>query len=196
MKGAKIIDFVVNRDGSVTLSYTVNGESRRIIYAVQKDGGYRFEYIDGDGRSRVENYAGANGNRERRDGPRRDQQGDGKRIPWIVQHAGEMDGDRDGVLTQTETEAEIERAFKAYDRNGDGKIDASETEAGNVRSALGGFVRQHFAEIDSDTGGSLSKAELAATVMKMFGRADRDGDGKLSKDETKEATPLERPKKQ
>lgn len=208
LRGAKITDFILNKDGSVLLTYTVNGETRKIIYAVQKDGSYRFEFIDGNGKSQVKNYSGQNrgggeGNRPPRDDreprgnqPRRDEQLNGeKRIPWIIQHASEMDANRDGELTKAELVAETEKSFNAYDKNGDGKIEDSEVQSGNVRSALGGFVKQHQKEIDANSDGFLTKEELFNVVNRMFSRADQNSDGKLSKEETKDATPLERPKK-
>lgn len=208
LRGAKITDFVQNNDGSITLTYTVYGETHKIIYAVQKDGSYRFEFVDGNGKSQVENYSGQNrgggenrrndGNRPPRDDrePRRNEPPQGeKRIPWIIQHASEMDANKDSELTKAELNAEAEKVFSAYDTNRSGKIENDEVQNGNVRSALGGFVKQHRDEIDSNSDSAITKDELLNVVMRMFSRADKDGDGKLSKEETKDSTPLERPKK-
>ncbi|HRH40222.1 MAG TPA: YHYH protein [Pyrinomonadaceae bacterium] len=215
LRGAKITDFILNKDGSITLTYTVSGETRKIVYAVQKDGSYRFEFVDGNGKSQVENYSGQNrggggenrpprdGNRPPRDDrdprgsqPRRDEPQNGeKRIPWIIQHASEMDANHDGELTKAELLAEVDKAFSGYDSNKSGKIESDEVQNNNVRSALGGFVKQHRDEIDANHDSAITKDELLNVVMRMFSRADQDSDGKLSKEETKDATPLERPKK-
>lgn len=209
LRGAKITDFVQNNDGSITLTYTISGETRKVIYAAQKDGSYRFEFIDGNGKSQVENYSGQNRgggggeNRPPRDDreprgnqPRRDEPQNGeKRIPWIIQHASEMDANRDGELTKAELLAEVEKAFSGYDSNKSGKVESDEVQNNNVRSALGGFVKQHRDEIDANHDSAITKDELLNVVTRMFSRADQDSDGKLSKEETKDATPLERPKK-
>ncbi|MBS1797044.1 MAG: YHYH protein [Acidobacteria bacterium] len=193
LRGARITGFVLNKDGSVDLTYTVDGETRRINYAVQKDGGYRFEFIDGKGKSTVENYSRSDRRRDE-NRPPRESNGE-KRIPWIVQHASEMDTNGDGALTRAELNAEADKTFAAYDKNRNGRLEADEVQTGEVRSAMGGFVRQHAKELDANSDSSITKEELLAVVTRMFDKADRDGDGKLSKEETKDAQPLDRPRK-
>lgn len=201
LRGAKITDYVQNKDGSITLTYTINGETRKVIYAVQKDGSYRFEFIDSKGTSRVEDFSGQNRgggeSRPPRDAgeTRQNEPPSGEqRVPWIIQHALEMDANHDGILTKDEINPEIDKVFAGYDANKNGKIERDEVQNGNVRSALGGFVKQHKDEVDANHDAAFTKDELLTVVMRMFIRADKDGDGKLSKDETKDATPLQRPK--
>ncbi|MFO0954684.1 MAG: YHYH protein [Isosphaeraceae bacterium] len=106
---------------------------------------------------------------------------DPNRRPWIQVHAAEMDADRDGTLTRVEILAEADRTFAGYDGNGDGKLSRDEYETGGgVRSAMGGFIRQHSAELDADGDGAITREEVRANATRMFDRADRDQDGKLS----------------
>jgi len=194
LRGAKISNFVVNKDGSIDLTYTVNSEMLRINYKIQKDGSYRFEFFDSTGKSRVENFSGnVRGGGE--EPPVREDNPGENRVPWIIQHANEMDSNKDGSLTRAEMNGEINGTFLKYDVNGNGKLESGEVQNGNVRSPLGGFVKQHAKEIDSDSNSLITPEELTATVSRMFDRADRDRNGILSKDELGDATPLDAPRK-
>jgi hypothetical protein len=96
-------------------------------------------------------------------------------------HTSEVDANRDGALARAELMAEVDRVFAGYDVDGDGKITREEYERlGGVRSAMGGFVRQHAQETDSDGNISLTREDLVGTATRMFDRADQDGDGSLA----------------
>jgi len=101
-------------------------------------------------------------------------QGGGERKPWIANHFDELDSNRDGKISRTEMTAEGTKAFTAYDRNRDGRISSDESSRGGARTALGGFVRQHAAELDQNQDRSISSAELQTFVLRMFSKADRD----------------------
>ncbi len=136
------------------------------------------------------------GGRPPRGGPSPD---DPNRRPWIEDHLAEMDKDADGVLTRKEMEAEVAQTFAGYDRDADGRIAVAERDAaGGVRSAMGGFVKQHWKECDSDGDDALSLGELSAVAMSMFSKADRDGDGRVGGPPADAAEPapgrVERPK--
>ena len=101
-------------------------------------------------------------------------------------HAKELDADGDGIVTREEMTAEVEKTFAGCDRNQDGKLAADEYGGpGGVRSAMGGFVKQHAQEIDADGDGAITKDELQSIALRMFDKADPNRDGKLSPDEIK-----------
>lgn len=115
---------------------------------------------------------------------------DPNRRPWIQVHAAEMDANHDGKLTRQELTAETTRTFAGYDRDNDGKLSREEYEgARGVRSAMGGFVKQHANEIDANGDGVISRDELRATATRMFDRADRNHDGTLTADELNAPAP-------
>jgi arylsulfatase A-like enzyme len=117
-------------------------------------------------------------------GPRGPQPGDGPRQPWIVVHAEEVDLNEDGIISRDEIVGEAENAFGGYDGNDDGTLSETELNAkGNVRSAMGGFIRGHAKELDRDGDGVLSRKEVVDNAMKMFGHIDSDADGKITQSE-------------
>lgn len=116
------------------------------------------------------------------------------RRPWIEVHASEMDTDGNGVLTTAEVEAESEKAFAAYDPDQDGQVLLTDLAEGRpVRSAMGGFIREHREELDRDQNGSLSRDEVLQKALRMFGKADTDQDGRItiSKTDPQDASPAD-----
>ena len=120
-------------------------------------------------------------------GPRRDEAQAGQpRQPWLRVHAKEMDQDADGVLTRAEVDAEVQRTMGSLDANADGVIALAERRGGpGGGSAMGGFVDQHWDEVDANSDGRVSKEELADVATRMFRRGDADGDGRVSEAELK-----------
>ena len=92
------------------------------------------------------------------------------RKPWMENHISELDSDRNGSVSREEMTSEAEKVFRGYDVDGDGKITEKEAEAGEgkVRSAMAGFLRQHFPELDVDGNGSVSLGELKEAAVKMW----------------------------
>jgi arylsulfatase A len=114
------------------------------------------------------------------------------RRPWVEVHASEMDTDGDGILTTAEVKAESEKAFAAYDLDEDGQVSLKDLAEGRpVRSAMGGFIREHREELDRDQNGSLSQDEVRQNALRMFGKADTDRDGRItiSKTDPQDALP-------
>ena len=71
-----------------------------------------------------------------------------------------------------------------YDKDKSGKLTRDEYEGfGGVRSAMGGFVKQHAQEIDADDDGIITKNELTGMAIRMFDKADANRDTKLMADE-------------
>ena len=130
---------------------------------------------DRGGRPRPDGQAG---------GPRGPQSGDGPRQPWILVHAVEVDLNEDGIISRDEIVGEAEKAFGGYDANKDGELSEAELNAkGNVRSAMGGFIRGHAKELDRDEDGVLTRKETVDNATRMFARIDSNGDGKITKTE-------------
>ena len=98
------------------------------------------------------------------------------RKPWIENHLAEMDGNQDGKLSREEMMTEVSKTFSGYDADGDGKITQVEANGPGVRSAMAGFLKQHFTEVDADGSGSISLEELKAVAMKMWQKYSR-GEG-------------------
>ena len=132
------------------------------------------------------------GGRQPGPGPRGRSASNSTRRPWIEVHAAEMDADQDHVLTAAELLAESERAFVAYAGRPDQRIAINDlAQRANVRSAMGGFIREHREELDRDRDGSISRDEVVQTARRMFDKADPDGDGRIpipSRDETQPGT--------
>jgi hypothetical protein len=192
LRGARITGFAVQEKGGYEVSYDLRGQTYRVAYAPQGTG-WEFEYLSPDGSVRREAFNGERrgGGGDERPAPpvkgERGKRGEGRkapkqetaagaRQPWILVHAQEMDSDHDGKLSRAEVAAEVAKTFAGYDREGNGKVTlAALAKADPVRSALGGFVRQHATEIDADHDGAITAAELSAVVLRMFDRAARDG---------------------
>ena len=185
LPGARVTTFTPGKDGrSWTLEYELQGKTGRVAYSIADDGSYRFVFTDPGGAKREQIYrpgeAREGTQREPREQARADE---GARKPWIEQHLAELDGDGDGKLARAELDADVQRTFDGYDRDRDGRISAEERDGGAVRSSLGGFVREHWSELDADADGALTRAELAALAHSMFEKADRDGDGSVTAEE-------------
>jgi hypothetical protein len=166
------------------------------------NGTVKFDYVDGRGQVRSETYSPRRGGGggpppderkgkkgkggERPPGGKGEAKGgDPNRQPWMKVHAKEMDADKDGTLTREELTAEVGKVFQGYDRNHDGKLSSDEYSGpGGVRSAMGGFVKQHASELDVDGDGFITLKEMQATATRMFDKTDANHDGKLSPEET------------
>ena len=64
--------------------------------------------------------------------------------------------------------AEVNKTFTGYDVDRNGQISQDEGNGPGIRSAMAGFVKQHFTEVDKDGNGSISLDELKALAMKMW----------------------------
>jgi Ca2+-binding EF-hand superfamily protein len=129
---------------------------------------------------------GGPGGPDKRGGP---QPGDGPRQPWILVHADEVDVNNDKIVSREEIVGEATRAFAGYDANTDGKLTQDEYSGrgGGSRSAMGGFIRGHAKELDRDSDGILTRAEVVGNAERMFGKMDTDQDNKISAEEMEAA---------
>jgi len=143
----------------------------------------------GGGKRGGQNRPGGNRPQGQAGGSRGPQPGNGPRQPWILVHAEEVDLNEDGIISRDEIVGEAKRAFGGYDQNNDDKLVESELNSkGNVRSAMGGFIRGHASELDRDRDGFISKDEVLNNAIRMFDRVDRNSDGKVTKNELQSAT--------
>lgn len=114
-------------------------------------------------------------------GPRGLQPGDGPRQPWILVHASEIDLNKDDIISRDEIVGETDQAFGGYDTDQNDELSDSELNAkGNVRSAMGGFLRGHAKELDRNNDGVLTRKEVVDNATKMFAKIDSNTDGKIT----------------
>jgi len=179
LPGAKITGFEMSADKKkYQLEYVQNGKKGSVSYEILSGGNVQFSFKNPDGTTSESNgktgRTGGGGNRPRApDGKQRGggppMEGNGQpRKPWIENHLTEMDGNRDGKLSQEEMMAEVNETFTGYDADRNGQISQSEANGPGVRSAMAGFVKQHFAEVDKDANGAISLEELKSLAMKMW----------------------------
>lgn len=199
LRGATVTGFERSDDGkSITVTYELRGRTGTVRYTQQADGSVNFVFTTPDGATTQQTYRRDNRSR----GNRRDQVEEplptpapatpagtdptGQQ-PWLVAHFSELDADHDGAIAQTELDGECTRTLGGYDKNGDGRVSLAERDApGGVRSAMGGFVKQHWQEVDADGDDVVTAAEIRATAQRMFDRADRDRDGRATAEETQD----------
>jgi len=186
LRGAKITDFqTLEKAKSYSLTYTIDGETRKVNYQIQSDGSVKFDFVDGTGKVTSETYRSRPG--DRRGGQR---QGggnlgppDGPRKPWFVDHAKGLDANGDGMVTKDEVVEQCKTAFKEYAAGADHvRVDELPNKR-TVRNEVGGFMKVHAKELDQNQDGKVTEAETIETMMRMFSKQDRNSDGKLSGDE-------------
>lgn len=109
----------------------------------------------------------------------------GPRMPWLAAHFDELDANKDGILTAEELKAEVDRVFKLFDKNGDGKLTKDEYDVPrpDVKSPIAGFIRAHAEEIDANRDGVITREEVQAVMSRMFEKADRKRTGKITREE-------------
>ena len=61
LRGAKITAFEQPKPGAYSLTYTLDGETRKVDYTVQADGSTKFDYVDGRGQTTTETYGAPRG---------------------------------------------------------------------------------------------------------------------------------------
>ncbi|MBL8755751.1 MAG: metallophosphoesterase [Planctomycetes bacterium] len=192
LRGAVVTGFTRSEDGKTcTLRYEQRGRTGTVEYSERDDGSVHFVFTTPDGTRTEQTYRRdqrPRGDRREVEQPRpRAQQPAPARTeanarqPWLAAHFAELDGDRDAVLTRVEVESECNRTLAGFDRDGDRRIVVAERDAaGAGRSALGGFVRQHWQEVDADGDDVVTGDEVRANTLRMFQRADRDRDERLT----------------
>lgn len=128
-----------------------------------------------------------------------DRNGDGKltrdELPERLRSAFDtIDGDKDGILTQSELTAFVEKSEAEQRKEEEKRLEAARrtpepTAPPTPRLAQGGGGRPLsplMAALDTDKDGTISAAEIAAASAALK-TLDKDGDGKISAEELRPA---------
>ena len=109
----------------------------------------------------------------------------------LVEMFDQIDTDKDGKLSMAELEAHRAAEFKAADTNADGALDATELaarELARFQEKLADRTQEMIDNKDNDGNGSLSADEIGkGPAEDHFARIDTDNDGMISKDEAQAA---------
>ena len=106
--------------------------------------------------------------------------------PWLLEHAAELDVNGDGAVSKKEMLDEAEKAFGLYDQDNDGELAPSELKGrGIAKSTMGGFIKLHAEELDTNNDGTITQKEMLDETAKLFDKSDKNRDGKVdAKDES------------
>jgi hypothetical protein len=102
--------------------------------------------------------------------------------PWQIRFDA-MDANRDGRVTLDEARAHAEKAFKAMDKDGDGKLSPREFVAAHTPASVNGVIpptaarataeaKYTFSTLDTNHDGTLDLDEWKAAVDANFAKAD------------------------
>ncbi|MFC1467703.1 SUMF1/EgtB/PvdO family nonheme iron enzyme [Verrucomicrobiota bacterium] len=101
--------------------------------------------------------------------------------PWLLEHASELDVNNDGAVARVEMLNEAGKAFGLYDQNQDDELTGPELKGkGMARSAMGGFIKLHARELDSDGDGIITRSEMMNETEALFDKSDKNRDGKVN----------------
>ena len=99
-----------------------------------------------------------------------------------------IDADKDGKVTQDEMAAHRAAEFAAADTNSDGALSAEELQAKMMSEMMARHSARMIENMDNDGNGSLSADEMGKGPMAdHFARIDTDNDGAISKEEVQAA---------
>ncbi|MDP3195018.1 EF-hand domain-containing protein [Tabrizicola sp.] len=102
-----------------------------------------------------------------------------------------IDADSDGKVTLAELEAHRKAEFAAADTNGDGALSPEELSAhqmARIQARMAERTQAMIDNMDNDGNGSLSEDEMGqGPGERHFARLDTDNDGAISKAEAEEA---------
>ena len=111
--------------------------------------------------------------------------------PKLLDLFDEIDTDKDGKLSLAELEAHRAAEFAASDTNGDGALDAAEIAArmmARFQEKLADKAQHMIDNRDNDGNGTISADEMGkGPAEDHFARIDTDNDGAISKEEAEAA---------
>ncbi|MFM7335716.1 MAG: EF-hand domain-containing protein [Tabrizicola sp.] len=111
------------------------------------------------------------------------------RGPMLLEMFDAIDTNTDGKVTQDELAAHRAAEFAAADTNSDGALSAEELQAHMMAQMLARRSAQMIENMDDDGNGSLSVEEMGEGPMAdHFARIDTDNDGAISKEEAQAAS--------
>jgi len=200
------VNYTLLDEGKVRFDFTdTDGKTTTETYEPRSNrqggGGNREARPQERERNREGRQGGGGGrgrNNDRASNDQRPQQ-DEQRVPWILAHAVEMDTDKDEYLSSPEVEAQIAITLKSLDTNKDNSITKKEAETRSANRTgglpMGGFVKQHYDELDKNSDERISGDELSSSFLRMFDRADDDGDKKIGPIDPSLSVQKERPQR-
>lgn len=109
----------------------------------------------------------------------------------LTQMFDAIDADSDGKVTLAELQAHRKAEFAAADTNGDGALSPEELSAhqmAKIQARMAERTEAMLDNMDNDGNGSLSEDEMGqGPGERHFARLDTDNDGAISKAEAEEA---------
>lgn len=93
-----------------------------------------------------------------------------------------MDANGDGKVTKDEIMPRLTKRFDRVDANNDGQVTKAEVGE-HVRKRVERRVGHMFERFDPNADGIMTKAELQSQVDKHFARLDTDKNGEVSREE-------------
>lgn len=189
LRGAKIIGFQKRSNNAYQLRYEIRGETHTINYAIQPNGEYLFEFVAPDGAKRTETYRPST-NQRRGDGagggrggaPKAPDAGTPRR-PWILEHAPEIDTNKDKLATLIELNELINAAWKEVAGTSKSMTIDQLKAARPARNVVGGYLKGHAAEFDADADGTVTLQEILDEFASLLHKADKNHDHALSPEE-------------
>jgi hypothetical protein len=110
------------------------------------------------------------------------------RGPMMLEMFDTIDANKDRKVTQDELAAHRAAEFAAADTNSDGALSAEELQAHMLAQMLARHSARMIDNMDDDGNGTLSVEEMGEGPMgEHFARIDTDNDGAISKDEAQAA---------
>lgn len=197
------VNYTLLDEGRVQFEFIdTNGETKTETY----EPGARGHQDRGGADVQEERRAPRGRNREGRQSGGRDRAsneprllGSEGRVPWILAHSVEMDTNKDEYLSRSKIEAQIAITLESLDANRDSGISRKEADKRPANRPgglpMGGFVKQHYHELDKNSDESISSDELSSSFLRMFDKADVDGDGRIGPIDPSLSVRQERPQR-
>lgn len=104
----------------------------------------------------------------------------GEAASWVTNHAGELDTNGDGSVSQNELMSQARMAFNAFDANQNGVLSSAEYEGKNPRMAVAEFLTSNTAAVDANSDFIITAREFASALRVAFDQADSDKDGYIA----------------
>lgn len=153
LPGAKITKFVELPGGGHELTYEVDGRPGYVRYRILDGGSVQFTFVDPAGHSSEATYAPG------RRPPQGGADGGRRPPPPPPRPAGPRPG--------------------GGRRGPEGRPEGPPPAPGAAAPARKPWIAEHFAELDADGDGRLTRTEMLAEAARTFAAYDTDGDGRL-----------------
>ena len=98
---------------------------------------------------------------------------------WVTDHAGELDTNDDGAVSQNELMSQARMAFHAFDADQNGVLSSAEYEGRNPKMAVAGFLTSNTTAVDANSDFIITAKEFAGALRSAFDQADSDKDGSI-----------------